>query len=109
MAARARVKVPESVAAGEVITIRSLIGHRMESGHREGDDGNLVPRDIIRRFTAAFDGEEFFSVDLEPAISANPYLEFPVRVDRAGTFTFTWTDDAGEVTTHAQDIALESR
>jgi len=108
MAAKPRVKVPKSVAAGDVITIKSLISHKMESGQRKDGDGNPIPRDIINHFAAAFDGEEFFSVDIDPAVSANPYLEFSVRVDEAGTFTFTWTDDAGEVITHEQDIALKS-
>jgi len=108
MAAKPRVKVPKSAAAGDVITIKSLISHKMESGVRKDSDGNTIPRDIINNFTAAFDGEVFFSVDIDPAVSANPYLEFPARVDKAGTFTFTWTDDAGVVITHEQDIALKS-
>ena len=107
MAAKARVKVPKSVTAGDVITIKTLVSHRMESGQRKDSDGNTIPRDIINRFTAAFNGEEFFSVDIDPAVSANPYIAFPVKVDEAGTFKFTWTDDAGEVTEYEQEIALK--
>ncbi len=107
MAAKARVKLPKTVTAGEVITIKSLISHKMESGQRKDSDGNTIPRDIINRFTAAFNGEEFFSVDIDPAVSANPYLEFAAKVDEAGTFKFTWTDDAGEVVEYEQDVALE--
>lgn len=108
MAAKPRVKVPKTAKAGEVITIKSLISHKMESGQRKDGDGNVIPRDIINHFTAAFDGEEFFSVDIDPAVSANPYIEFSKRIDKAGTFKFTWTDDAGEVTELEQDIALAS-
>ena len=107
MTAKARVKVPETARAGETITIRSLVRHRMESGHRRGEDGKLVPRDIVRRFEAAFDGETFFSVELGTGIAANPYLEFTARVERAGTFRFTWTDDAGETVALERRIALE--
>ena len=107
MAARARVKIPESATAGDVVTIKTLISHRMESGRRKDSDGNTVPRDIINRFTAAFNGKEFFSVDIDPAVSANPYIEFRARVDEAGTFKLTWTDDAGEVTEHEQEITLK--
>lgn len=105
--AKARVKLPKSVTAGDIITVKTLVSHKMESGQRKDDDGNVIPRDIINRFSAAFNGEEFFSVDIDPAVSANPYIEFPVRVDEAGTFKFTWTDDAGEVTEHEQDVTLE--
>ena len=107
MAAKARAKIPESVAAGDVVTIRTLVAHPMESGHRKDGDGNPIPRDIINRFEARFNGETVFSVDLGPGVSANPYLEFAARIDEAGTFTLAWTDDAGEVIEYTQTVALK--
>jgi len=106
MAARVRAKIPESVTVGEVFTIRTLVSHRMESGLREHADGRLVPRDIINRFEATFEGERVFAVDIEPGIAANPFLEFTARIEKAGTLVLSWTDDAGEVTTYTQGIAL---
>lgn len=102
-----RVKIPKSVAAGEVITIKTLISHKMESGQRKDSDGNVIPRDIINRFEASFNGKPVFSVDIDPAVSANPYIEFTARVDEAGTFDMKWTDDAGTVTEFSQDVALK--
>lgn len=107
MAGKPRVKIPKSVAAGDVITIKTLVSHKMESGQRKDDDGNPIPRDIINRFEAKFNGETVFAVDIDPAVSANPYIEFTTKVDEAGTFTLTWTDDAGEVIEYTQDVALE--
>ena len=69
-----RVKVPKKVAAGDTITIKTLISHKMESGQRKDGDGNVIPRSIINRFTADFNGENVIDVTLEPAISTNPYL-----------------------------------
>jgi len=106
MAAKPRVKIPKSVAAGEVITIKTLVSHKMESGQRKDSDGNTIPRDIINRFEAKFNGEMVFSVDIDPAVSANPYIEFTTKVDEAGTFTLTWTDDAGEVIEYSQEVVL---
>ena len=103
-----RVKIPKSVAAGDVITIKTLISHKMESGQRKDKEGNPIPRDIIKHFEAAYNGKVVFSVDLEPAVSANPYLEFSARIEEAGTFTMKWTDDAGEVIGYSQDVALKS-
>ncbi|MGQ7843100.1 thiosulfate oxidation carrier complex protein SoxZ [Granulosicoccus sp. 3-233] len=107
MAAKARVKVPGSAAAGEIITLKTLISHTMESGQRKDDDGNPIPRHIINRFTCTFNGKPVFSCDMEPAVSANPYFEFKAKITEAGTFTFTWVDDDGEVTQLTQDIALK--
>ena len=92
-----RVKVPKKAAAGDVITIKTLISHKMESGQRKDGDGNLVPRSIINRFTADFNGQNVIDVLIEPAVSTNPFFEFEAVVPEAGEFQFTWYDDDGTV------------
>ena len=101
-----RIKVPETARAGEVITIKTLLSHRMESGHRKGLDGKLVPRRILVRFTCEFDHLAVFDVELSPAIAANPFFEFHARVPHSGTFRFTWTSDAGEQVSVEQPISV---
>jgi sulfur-oxidizing protein SoxZ len=101
-----RVRVPKEAAAGDTITIKTLISHKMESGQRKDDDGNIIPRSIINRFTADFDGQNVIDVTLEPAISTNPYFEFEATVPSSGTFTFTWYDDDGDVYTEEKAIAV---
>ena len=101
-----RVRVPRSAAAGEIITIKTLISHPMESGQRKDKDGALIPRSIINRFTCDFEGQNVVDMKLEAAISTNPYVEFQSVVPEAGTFTFTWYDDDGSVYTETGDIAI---
>ncbi|KAA5606655.1 thiosulfate oxidation carrier complex protein SoxZ [Roseospira marina] len=103
---RPRVKAPKKAAAGEIIEIKTLINHDMESGQRKDKDGNPIPRQIIHKFTAEFNGTEFFSVDLAPAISANPYLSFNAKVDESGEFTFRWFDDDGSVYEDTKSIEV---
>lgn len=102
-----RVKVPKSAAAGEAVTIKTLINHAMESGQRKDADGNLIPRSIINRFTCDFNGQSVVDVKMEPAISTNPYFEFEATVPEAGEFKFTWYDDDGSVYEDAKKIALK--
>ena len=102
--AKPRAKVPGTAAPGEVITIKTLIRHRMESGHRPDENGGFFPREIINSFTADFNGETVFATELYTAIASNPFLEFSVRVQESGTFTFTWVDDLGEVYTLEESI-----
>ena len=89
--------MPKTAAAGEAITIKTLISHQMESGQRKDSDGNVIPRSIINRFTCEFNGESVVDVKMEPAISTNPYFEFEANVPEAGEFKFTWYDDDGSV------------
>lgn len=106
MAEKPRIRLPKQAKKGEIIQIRTLVSHVMESGLRKDRNGNLVPRKIISRFTCTFNGRPVFSCDLEPAIAANPYLQFPVKVEESGTFRFAWTDDDGAVVTAAETIVV---
>lgn len=91
-----RVKLPENVKAGDVVEIKTLISHVMETGQRKDQSGKLVPRMIINSFTAKFAGELVFEAELQPGISANPYIAFFMRVPGPGEFEFTWVDDSGD-------------
>jgi len=90
-----RVRVPSQAKVGELIEIKSLISHDMESGFRKDADGKVIPRKIITKFTAAFNGKVVFQADWNPSISANPYQSFFYKVAEAGEFTFAWKDDDG--------------
>lgn len=106
MTSKPRVKVPKQAAVGEVITIKTLINHKMESGQRRDQDGQVIPRMIINRFSAEFNGQPVFEADLHGAVSANPYMEFTAKVTESGTFTFTWVDDEGAVYSIEKAIAV---
>ncbi len=92
-----RVRVPKKAAKGEVIEIKTLISHNMESGRRKGKDGKLIPRSIINKMDVTFNGKTVFTADWHPAISANPYMSFFAKVEESGEFAFKWTDDDGSV------------
>jgi sulfur-oxidizing protein SoxZ len=102
-----RVKVPKTAKPGEVIVIKTLINHEMESGQRKDKDGNVIPRKIINKFACEFNGQPVFSCDIDPAISANPYFEFSAKVAESGTFKFSWADDDGAVYTDEQKIEVK--
>jgi sulfur-oxidizing protein SoxZ len=106
-APKPRVKIPKTASASEVITIKTLISHIMESGQRKDNAGQVIPRQIINKFTCEFNGKPVFSCDIEPAISANPYFEFSAKVMESGTFKFAWVDDNGQTYTHEQGIEVK--
>ena len=91
-----RLAVPKTAAQGEVIEIKALIQHPMESGFRRGSRGEVIERDIITAFECQFEGETVFSATFHPAIAANPILTFNMLASRSGKLTFTWTDQHGE-------------
>lgn len=101
-----RIKVPKEAKAGEVVPIKTLISHEMESGQRKDKDGKVIPRKIINKFACEFNGAPVFSCDIDPAISANPYFEFSAKLTESGTFKFMWIDDDGAIYTDEQKITV---
>lgn len=103
---RARVSLPRSARKGEVIEIRTLVAHPMETGHRRTQYGAHIPRDIITRFTCTYNGAEVFRADLNPAIAANPYLVFSTVATESGTLEFRWTGDNGFSVTESASLTV---
>lgn len=108
MADKPRIKLPKEAKKGEIIQVKTLVSHVMELGQRKDAQGKAIPRKIINKFTCEFNGTPVFACALEPAISANPYIQFDARVDEDGTFKFTWTDDDGTVITAEEKIAVKA-
>lgn len=104
MSTKPRIKLPEQAKVGEVIEIKTLVSHVMETGQRKDRDGKTIPRLIINAFKVTFAGQEVFKATLHPGTSANPYFHFYMRVPGPGEFVFTWTDDAGVVITDTQKL-----
>jgi sulfur-oxidizing protein SoxZ len=105
--ARVLISVPPRARRGDIIEIKTLISHPMESGYRVGTNGSLIPRDIIRLCTCAYNGEEIFRAELSPAIAANPFLSFFMMATESGTITFRWTGDNGFEATETAAITVE--
>ncbi|MCC5990916.1 MAG: thiosulfate oxidation carrier complex protein SoxZ [Rhodobacteraceae bacterium] len=103
---RPRIRLPRSANPGDVVQVRTLISHPMETGNRRDADGNIVPRQIINRFTCEYGGKVVLDVDMEISVAANPYMEFDVKVEESADFVFTWYDDDGSVYSETQHMEL---
>lgn len=80
---------------GDTIRVRAQIGHKMETGLRLDENGNIKPRDIVTHFEAIFAGEKIFATDFAPATARNPYIEFTFSAQKTGTLQFKWLGDNG--------------
>jgi sulfur-oxidizing protein SoxZ len=94
-----RIKLPETIRAGELVEIKTLATHIMETGNRKDAAGNVIPRDIIHTFAATFEAEPVFTAELGSGVAANPYIAFYLKVPGPGRLELTWTEDSGETTT----------
>ena len=105
--ARAVVTVPARAKRGEIVEVKTLAQHPMETGFRRTQLGVLIPRDIIRRFTCTYNGMEVYRVELHPAMSANPLITFSTVASETGTLAFQWVGDNGYSVTETASISVE--
>ena len=105
--ASALINVPKKAKRGDIIEIKTLMSHIMETGYRRTAAGDLVPRDIITSFTCRYNGEEIFRADFFPAIAANPFLSFFTVASESGKFEFEWIGDKGFLETASASITVE--
>ncbi|EJW10469.1 Sulfur oxidation protein SoxZ [Rhodovulum sp. PH10] len=104
---RPRIRLDKKEAkTGEIVEVKALVAHIMESGQRKDKDGKVIPRKIINRFTCEVNDKLVFAVDLEPAISANPYLQFKFRASESGPVVLTWHDDDGSKIVGEEKISV---
>ncbi len=102
--ARAIVNVPGTARRGEIIEIRTLIAHSMETGFRAGADGRAIPRNLIRRLSCTYNGVPVFGAEFFAAVAANPYCVFHTVATDSGTLQFTWEGDHGFA--HTETVAI---
>ena len=105
--ARTIVNVPARAKQGQVIDIKALVGHSMETGFRHSESGARIPRDIIRSFVCSYNGVEVFRAEFHPAIAANPLIEFTTVATESGTLDFKWSGDNGFSAEAAAPIVVE--
>lgn len=105
-ALEARIALPATAAPGEVITVKTLITHPMESGFRRDTAGERIARDILTLFECRLDDEVVFRAHFHPAVAANPFLSFRLRAQRSGTLSFSWLDQHGAQSTVTRELKV---
>jgi sulfur-oxidizing protein SoxZ len=101
------INVPAKAKRGDIIEIKALMSHIMETGFRRTAAGELIPRNIITSFSCSYNGEEVFRADLFPAIAANPFISFSTIATESGKFDFRWIGDRGFSETASASITVE--
>ena len=104
----ARLQVPKEARRGEIIDVRIVIQHPMETGFRYDALGRRTPRNVIHTFVCRYGGIEVFRAEMGAGIAANPFLKFFVRARETGEIECRWVDSenvAGVVSARVTVVA----
>ena len=87
-----------TVKKGDVVEVKSLIKHPMESGRRKNKEtGNVIPAHFIESVVVEYGGKQVLKAAWTGAVSKDPFFSFHVKADATGPVKMTWTDNMGQV------------
>lgn len=91
---------------GELIEVKVLMAHDMETGQRKDAQGQLIPAHFIQQVTATCNGKTVLSAQWGAAVSKNPFVAFKFKGAAQGDkVAVTWVDNLGDTRTDEAAIA----
>ena len=92
-------------AEGDVVDVKVLFGHEMETGQRKDANGNVIPAHFIQTVSATYKDRTVLSAQWGPAVSKNPFLAFKFKGGAQGEkIKITWVDNKGATRTDEASI-----
>jgi sulfur-oxidizing protein SoxZ len=84
-------------ADGDVVEVKVLMSHIMETGQRKNQAGEAIPALYIRTVTITCNERTVLAAQWGPAVSANPYLSFKFKGGQKGDkLKVSWVDNTGD-------------
>ncbi len=102
----ARIRVPDRIAKGEVITVNAIVSHPMDTGFFRTKDGDPIPAYFINEVVVTYGGDEIARFEWTSGISRDPVVSFTLRADREAPLAMSWKDNKGGVYTQSVNIAF---
>ncbi len=102
----ARIRLPNRIAKGDVITVNSIVSHPMDTGFFRTRDGDPIPAYFVNEVVITYGGDEVARFEWTSGISRDPVVSFTLRADREAPLAMTWKDNKGGVYSQSADIAF---
>jgi sulfur-oxidizing protein SoxZ len=93
----ARIRVPDRISRGEIITINSIISHPMDTGFFRTAEGQPIPAYFIKDVVITYGNEQVARFTWTSGISRDPVISFTLRADKEASLTMVWSDNKGGV------------
>jgi sulfur-oxidizing protein SoxY len=103
-----RIRLPESIKAGEVVQVRAKVDHNSYTGLvlRSGNYVREAPDFYVKQMLVFLDDEKISEFQMTSAVSANPLIRFPFRATRSGTLRIVFVNNEGQRWEAAQRIRV---
>ena len=104
----ARIRLPDQIKSGDVITVNSIISHPMDTGFFRTAEGDPIPAYFIRQVVVTYGGQEVARFEWTSGISRDPVVSFTLKADKEALLTMVWTDNKGATFKQSVNISFTS-
>lgn len=102
----ARIRLPDRIARGDIITVNSIVSHPMDTGFFRTKDGDPIPAYFISEVVITYGGDEVARFEWTSGISRDPVVSFTLRADREAPLAITWKDNKGGVYSQSANVTF---
>ena len=104
----ARIRVPDRIRRGDLITVHSIISHPMDTGFFRDAEGDSIPAYFIKHVVVTYGGTEVARFEWTSGISRDPVVSFTLRADKEAPLTMVWTDNKGATFKQSVNVGFAS-
>jgi sulfur-oxidizing protein SoxZ len=104
----ARIRVPDQIRLGDLITVNSIISHPMDTGFFRTPEGKPIPAYFIKQVVVTYGDREVARFEWTSGISRDPVVSFTLKADKEVPLTMVWTDNKGATFKQSVNINFTS-
>lgn len=95
-----------AAANGDIVEVKVLMRHDMETGQRKDASGKIMPAHFIQNLTAKCNDKVVLNAQFGPSVSKDPFLAFKFKGGAKGDkVSVTWMDNKGDTRTDEATIS----
>jgi sulfur-oxidizing protein SoxZ len=102
----ARIRIPERIARGDLITVNAIIVHPMDTGFFRTAEGQPIPAYFIRDVVVTYGAEQVARFEWTSGVSKDPIVSFTLKADKEAPLAMVWSDNKGGVYRQTVNIAF---
>jgi thiosulfate oxidation carrier complex protein SoxZ len=104
----ARIRVPDRIKRGDLITVNSIVSHPMDTGFFRTTEGDPIPAYFIKHVLVTYGGQEVARFEWTSGISRDPVVSYTLLADKEAPLTMVWTDNKGATFRQSVNITFAS-
>ena len=104
----ARIRVPDQIKRGDLITVNAIISHPRDTGFFRTVEGSPIPAYFIKDVVVTYGDQEVARFEWTSGISRDPVVSFTLKAEKEAPLSMVWSDNKGAIFKQSVHISFGS-